>query len=348
MNRILKALLACVVLVLAGTGVFVAAAWAPDQSVDALKARWAPPPSQFLAVNGYQVHLRDEGPRDDAVPVVLLHGTSASLHTWDGWAQELAKTRRVIRFDMPGFGLTGPAPDNDYRLEAYVKLVVAVMDQLGVKSFVLGGNSLGGRIAWGVAVAHPERVQKLVLVDAGGYRFTGALPIGFRIAEIPVLNRIMEVTLPRFMVEDSVRNVYGDPARVTPELVDRYYDLTLRAGNRAALRERFAQQDLATDFTDQIRTIRQPTLILWGAQDRLLVPADAERFHRDIPGSQLVMFEALGHVPQEEDPAATLAPVLAFLTADAGEASPEMAATPAADTGVPAAPATAEMAVGAN
>lgn len=300
------------VLLLGGAG-FVAATWAPDRSVDELRARWATASSQFLAMNGYQVHLRDEGPRDDPAPIVLLHGTSASLHTWDGWAQELSKTRRVIRFDMPGFGLTGPAPDNDYRLEAYVRFVTGVLDALGVKQCVLGGNSLGGRVAWGVAVAQPERVQKLVLVDAGGYPFTGALPIGFRIAETPVLNRIMELTLPRGMVEDSVRNVYGDPSRVTPDLVDRYYDLTLRAGNRAALRERFRQQDLREDHTAAIRSIRQPTLILWGGRDRLLVPADGERFARDIPGSRLVMFNELGHVPQEEDPAATLAALRQFL-----------------------------------
>lgn len=313
MKRVLKGVgLLLAVVLLAGSG-FVAATWAPDRSVDELRARWATPPSQFLAMNGYQVHLRDEGPRDDPAPIVLLHGTSASLHTWDGWAQELSKTRRVIRFDMPGFGLTGPAPDNDYRLEAYVRFVTGVLDSLGVQRCVLGGNSLGGRVAWGVAVAHPERVQKLVLVDAGGYPFTGALPIGFRIAETPVLNRVMELTLPRGMVEDSVRNVYGDPARVSADLVDRYYDLTLRAGNRAALRERFRQQDLREDHTATIRSIRQPTLILWGGQDRLLVPADGERFARDIPGSRLVMFDALGHVPQEEDPAATLAVLREFL-----------------------------------
>ncbi|MDF2446037.1 MAG: alpha/beta hydrolase [Moraxellaceae bacterium] len=314
MKRAVQGLLALVVVVIVATGGFVAATWAPDRNVDELKARWATPPSQFITVNGMQVHFRDEGPREDPLPIVLLHGTSASLHTWDGWTQELAKTRRVIRFDMPGFGLTGPAPDNDYRLEAYVRFVAGVADALGVQEFTLGGNSLGGRIAWGVAVAHPERVKKLVLVDAGGYPVhDNDMPIAFRIAQMPGLNRLMEVTLPRSMVEDSVRDVYGDPAKVTPELVDRYYDLTLRAGNRAALRERFAQQDLVTDYSAEIRTIRQPTLVLWGGRDRLLVPADAGRFGKDIPGSQVVLFETLGHVPHEEDPAATLVPVLQFL-----------------------------------
>ena len=103
----------------------IIATWAPDQPVDALKARWARPPSRFLEVNGLQVHLRDEGPHNDPVPIVLLHGTSASLHTWEGWAQALRDKRRVIRFDLPGFGLTGPNRENDYSTEAYVQFVRA-------------------------------------------------------------------------------------------------------------------------------------------------------------------------------------------------------------------------------
>ncbi|MDF3029630.1 MAG: alpha/beta hydrolase [Moraxellaceae bacterium] len=313
MKRATKGLLiAAAVLLLALAGI-TAAVWAPDRSVAELSAKWAPLPSQFITVNGMQVHLRDEGPREDPLPIVLLHGTSASLHTWDGWTAELAKTRRVIRFDMPGFGLTGPAPDNDYALASYVKFVTGVADALALQKFVLAGNSLGGRIAWEVALAHPGRVEKLILVDAGGYPLgDNSMPIGFRIAMTPGLSHLMDYTLPRAMVASSVRDVYGDPAKVTPALVDRYYDLTLRAGNRAALRERFKQQDFA-DESARIRQLRQPTLVIWGRKDKLLLPSFAERFGRDIANSEVVMFDALGHVPHEEDPQATLAPVLKFL-----------------------------------
>lgn len=115
-------------------------AWrVPDQPVSALQAKWAPPPSQFIAVRGMQVHVRDEGPRDDAVPIVLLHGTGASLHTWDGWTRELTNERRVIRFDLPGFGLTGPSPDGNYTVESYVDTVLTLADTLGVQRFVLAG-----------------------------------------------------------------------------------------------------------------------------------------------------------------------------------------------------------------
>jgi pimeloyl-ACP methyl ester carboxylesterase len=299
-------------LVLTAATAFVLS-WAPDRSVDELSARWAPPPSEFVRIGGMRVHLRDEGPRRGTTPIVLLHGTSASLHTWDGWAAGLRDQRRVIRFDMPGFGLTGPTPDGVYRIERYVETVVALLDRLGVRRAILAGNSFGGQVAWQTALAHPQRVEALVLVDAAGYPLKPEdVPIGFRIARTPWLAPLMRVTLPRGMIDASVRNVYGDPGKVTPELVDRYYELTLRAGNREALRQRFAQAQ-AGPGAERIAELTLPTLILWGDQDRLIPPADGERFHQDIAGSELVMFDGLGHVPHEEDPARTLAAVQAFL-----------------------------------
>jgi pimeloyl-ACP methyl ester carboxylesterase len=286
--------------------------WQPDRSVEQLKPRWAAAPSQFLPVLGMQAHLRDEGPRSDPSPTVLLHGTSASLHTWQGWVQALKTERRVITLDMPGFGLTGPAPDADYRIEAYVRFVLAVADKLGIQRFVLGGNSLGGQVAWQTAVAAPARVDRLILVDAAGYPFKStSVPLGFRIARIPGINRLMEYTLPYALVRSSVRNVYGDPTKVTPELVDRYFELTLREGNRHALGQRFAQ--LNFQGYEKIKSIMLPTLILWGGQDRLIPPENAAAFQRDITGSQVVVFETLGHVPHEEDPAATVDAVRRFL-----------------------------------
>jgi pimeloyl-ACP methyl ester carboxylesterase len=294
---------------------FLAFNWAPDRPVEALAARWAPPPSQFVEIGGMQVHVRDEGPRDDPRPIVLLHGTSSSLHTWDGWAAALRGERRVIRVDLPGFGLTGPAPDGNYAIDRYVAFMTAMLDHFGVEHCVLVGNSFGGWIAWETALAEPGRVDRLVLVDAAGYRLDSvSVPIGFRIARIPVLNQLMKVTLPRAMVESSLRNVYGDPSRVTPELVDRYFDLTTRAGNRAALVQRFRQSQPGTDSA-RIAGVKTPTLILWGGRDRLIPLAHAEHFHHDIAGSQVVTFEHLGHVPQEEDPALTLAAAHAFLAA---------------------------------
>ena len=302
------AVVAIVVFGIAG----IAATWAPDRNVESLKARWAQPPSQFIDVAGMQVHLRDEGPRDDPTPIVLLHGTSASLHTWDGWAQSLSKTRRVIRFDLPAFGLTGPNPQNDYSIKSYVAFVTAVVDKLGVQRFVLGGNSLGGQIAWETAHALPARVDKLILVDSGGYSLVPkSIPLGFQIARLPVLRSLMEYTLPRGIVQNSLENVYGDPSLVTPALIDRYFDLTLRAGNRKALSYRLEQGYVSDEA--RIKALKLRTLILWGGKDRLIPPQSGQNFARDIAGSKLVVFDALGHVPHEENVPMTLAEAVKFL-----------------------------------
>lgn len=296
---------------LAGTG--AALTWAPDRPVDSLKARWAPWPSRFVEIEGMAVHLRDEGPRTDATPIVLLHGTSASLHTWDGWVDALMGERRIIRIDLPGFGLTGPTPDGDYRLVRYSRFVGALLDELGLKQVVLAGNSFGGQVAWKFAADAPDRVARLVLVDAAGYPFKPeSVPAAFRMARIPVLEPLMTYTLPRGVVESSVRNVYGDPDRVTPELVDRYYELALRAGNRGALVQRFRQTP-GGEFAEQIPQLKVPTLILWGGRDRLIPLENGQRFASEIAGSKLVVFDALGHVPHEEDPAATVEAVKGFL-----------------------------------
>ena len=256
-------------------------AWAPDLPTAELEQRWAPPPSTFIEVQGQRVHLRDEGPRDDPVPIVLIHGTSASLHTWDGWAEALRSQRRVIRFDLPGFGLTGPNAVDDYSMAVYVQWLGALLDRLGVQRAVLAGNSLGGEVAWATAHAMPERVDKLILVDAAGYAFESeSVPLAFRIAATPGLNVLMRQLLPPGMVEKSVRSVYGDPARVTPQLVQRYRDLALRAGNRHALATRMAQHN--TGREQDIRDLKIPTLILWGARDRLIPPANGDRFAADI------------------------------------------------------------------
>lgn len=299
------------------TAVALALSRAPDRSVESLVARWAPPPSDFVEVNGMVVHLRDEGPRGDPLPIVLVHGTSASLHTWEGWVKALRGERRVITFDLPGFGLTGPFGGayarDDYSGAAYARFMVDLLDRLRIARAVLGGNSLGGEVAWRTALLAPERVAALVLVDASGPRFVPeAVPLGFAIARLPLVNRLSEWVLPRSVVAQSVAGVYGDPSKVTSELVDRYFELTLRAGNRRALAQRIAVFEQGEDASGLAR-IRQPTLIVWGGRDRLVPPATAQVFARAIPGSRLVVLPELGHVPQEEDAARSVQPVRAFL-----------------------------------
>ena len=301
------------VFVAATIAVLIVTNWVPDRPVSALVGRWARPPSQFLDVGGLKVHLRDEGVVSDAAPIILIHGTSSSLHTWDGWVPHLVDTRRVVTFDLPGFGLTGPSPDANYTIDAYVAFMGNLLEALKIKRCVFGGNSLGGNVAWETTHAMPDRVEGLILVDAGGYPFNSAsTPIGFRLAKIPVLNRLMEKIFPRSLIEASLRNAYGDPSKVTADTVDLYFDMATRAGNRRALVQCFQQSDLGA-HANRIATLTTPTLILWGGRDELIPPSNAERFHRDIKGSELVIFPELGHVPQEEDPVQTAAAAKAFL-----------------------------------
>jgi pimeloyl-ACP methyl ester carboxylesterase len=261
-----------------------------------------------------QVHIRDQGPQTDANPVVLIHGTSASLHTWDAWTDGLSADRRVLRFDLPAFGLTGPAPDNDYSAERYAAFVLKVMDARGIERAVLAGNSLGGQIAMETALLAPSRVAALVLVDSAGYPFEPeSMPLGFRLAQIPAMAPLMDRLLPRSMIESSVRNVYGDPSLVTDELVERYYQLTLREGNRRALAQRFSQTTSRKDARQRAATLSMPTLLIWGKEDRLIPPHIGELMDQDIPDSDLVMLDGVGHVPHEEAPEKTLAAVRAFL-----------------------------------
>jgi pimeloyl-ACP methyl ester carboxylesterase len=299
------------------TALALALSRAPDRAVETLVPRWAPPPSDFVEIKGQLVHLRDQGPRDDPLPIVLIHGTSASLHTWEGWVRALKGQRRIISFDLPGFGLTGPFSGQyeagNYHGDAYARFVIDLLDALKIDRAVLGGNSLGGEVAWRTAAMAPPRVAAMVLVDAAGPAFTPeSVPIGFTIARTPGLNRVMEWVLPRSLVAQSVANVYGDPGKVTPELVDRYFELTLREGNRRALGQRM-QRLVNGEHAERIGTLKMPTLILWGGRDRLIPPAIGREFQRLIAGSQLVVFDTLGHVPHEEDPARTVEPVKVFL-----------------------------------
>jgi pimeloyl-ACP methyl ester carboxylesterase len=317
MNKGKLAMLLAAVLVIS-VAVLVGVNWAPDRSVESLKRRWAPAPSTFVIIDGMSVHLRDEGPLDDPHPIVLIHGTSSSLHTWEGWVAILKATHRVVSLDLPGFGLTGPFPDDDYRIEHYTRFLGDSLDLLGVNRAVLVGNSFGGRVAWQTALARPDLADRLVLIDSRGYPVDEkSLPVVWRIAQIPILGSLITRITPRGIIKKGVVRVYGDPGKVTSDLIDRYYELTLRVGNRRAL-TLLLQQGQITD-SDRIKTIKIPTLILWGRLDPQVPLSDAERFHKDIAGSELIVLDGLGHVPHEEDPAGSLKAVEPFLVFRGGD-----------------------------
>ncbi len=284
-----------------------------DISKSVLIAKYTNTASSFIAVDGMQVHFRDEGNKGDSNIIVLIHGTASSLHTFDTWADSLKKIFRVIRMDLPAYGLTGPFPDNNYSMGHYTSFLQNFLTALKIKKCVLAGNSLGGEIAWNFTIEQPAMVSKLILIDAAGYPLTSkSVPIAFKIGRIPVLNKILTYITPKFIAKASVENVYFDKTKVTDSLVQRYFDLTLREGNRQAFVDRFKMMKETSAYSN-IKKIKQPTLILWGANDLLIPIENAKRFHQDLLLDTLVILDKTGHVPMEESPIESLKPVIDFL-----------------------------------
>jgi len=284
-----------------------------DISLEDLKAKYAPVPSSFISVDGMDVHFRDEGDVTDSIPIVLIHGTGSSLHTYNDWTSKLIMDHRVVRMDLPGYGLTGPIPHRDYSINNYVVFLKHFLETLGIESCVLAGNSLGGRLAWNFTAEYPNMVEKLILIDASGYPSKAkSTPLAFKIAQTPIIKNIFTFITPRFIAKASVENVYEDKTKVTKKLVDRYFELTLREGNRQAFIDRFRIPS-DTNSHKKIKLIAQRTLILWGEQDKLIPLKMAYQFHNDLANDTLVILKDVGHIPMEESPVQSLAPVISFL-----------------------------------
>jgi pimeloyl-ACP methyl ester carboxylesterase len=300
-------IIVCVVLV----AVAALAAWlyTPDESRAALEARYGATAADFLPVDGLRLYVRDSGPRQ-APAVILLHGFGSSLQTWDGWAAALSAHHRVIRFDLPGFGLTGADPTGDYSDRRTVQVLAALMDRLGLARAALVGNSLGGKIAWNFAATYPDRVDRLVLVSPDGFASPG-FDYG-KPADVPWMMSLLPYTLPKAMLRGTIVPAFGDPAALTPPLMTRYYDMMRAPGVRAAMVARMRQVRLEPPEA-ALHRITAPTLLVWGERDAMIPHSNAADYLRNIPTARLVSFPDLGHVPQEEAPARSVAPVMAFL-----------------------------------
>lgn len=267
------------------------------------------PESEFIQVIDSRMHIRKRG---SGIPVFLIHGSFASLHTWEPWEDSLVKNFTTISVDLPGHGLTGPNKSGDYSQDYYRDLVFALADTLRIDTFYVAGNSMGGNVAWRMAVQRPDRVKKLILVDAAGApkipqsdtvssqqkTNTRSRPWIFSVIASPTWGKLLTRFTPRFLFGLNLKQVYANDSLINDELIDRYYELLLREGNREATIKRLtSRQNFFGEVKDSLKT---PTLILWGAQDNWIPLSNGERMHEAIPGSQLVVFPHAGHVPHEE------------------------------------------------
>lgn len=286
----------------------------PDISVAELRAKYASPASQFVEVlPGLTVHLRDEGPRSAPV-LVLLHGSNASLHTWEPWVARLRDRYRIVSLDLAAHGLTGADPQRDYSTAKSARIVAAVADRLGLRRFVLGGNSMGGGIAARFAVTYPDRLDGLILVDAGGQPTAGDrdIPLAFRIAEIPGVRDIVAGITPRWLVANGLQGAVSVKSVLTDAAIDRYWELLRFPGNRSATLDRFGQ-GYGSVSPAELARVKMPTLILWGREDRFIPVASARWYARQLPQARTVIYDGIGHLPMEETPDASARDVRAFL-----------------------------------
>lgn len=306
MKRLVLALVALVVVVLLAG---IAWLYTPDLPRAVLEARYLDVHSSYAEVDGIRLHVRDTGQKD-APAVIMLHGFGASLHTWEPWAKVLSADHRVVRFDLPGFGLTGTDPTNDYSDERSVKLIAALMDQLGIARASFIGNSIGGRIAWHFAAEHPSRVDKLVLVSPDGFASPG-FDYG-KAPAIPAAFRLLPYVLPRMMLRMNLAPAYANPQNLTEATLTRYHDLMRAPGVRAAIIAR-TEQTVLVPPEPLLQKIVAPTLLVWGEKDAMIPVTNARDYASAMPSSRLVTLPGAGHVPQEEAPDASLPPVRAFL-----------------------------------
>jgi pimeloyl-ACP methyl ester carboxylesterase len=286
-----------------------AALWTPDIPRSALETKYLAQPGDMRNIAGVRLHVRDTGPRTAPV-LIMLHGFASSLHTWQPWADALDSTYRIVRFDLPGSGLSAPDPSGDYSDARTLSLMNALMDSLHIQRATIIGNSMGGRFAWQFAARYPARVSTLVLISPDGF----ASP-GFeynKAPEVPAALSLMRYVLPKWLLRMNLAPAYAHANTLTDSLTTRYYELLRAPGARAAMLQRMHETVLA-DPAPLLKQIQAPTLLLWGTEDAMIPFSNAADYLKLIPHATLVPLPGLGHLPFEEAPAAALVPLRAFL-----------------------------------
>ena len=275
--------------------------------IDELKEKYTYETSRFVTIDELDVHYCDEG---DGEVILLVHGTFSSLHSFDDWNEILKKQYRVIRLDLPGFGLTGPHPEHLYSIDDYIDFLNSFLEKLQIKSCSIAGNSLGGWLSWELAVKYQNRIDKLILIDSAGYINDKKLPLPFIIAKTPVLRNVFNY-VPRAFVRRFLRQVFRDQSKVTDKLVNRYYDLFHRKGNKEAF-VKLANLNYVQN-TNSLSQLKMPVLIMWGANDNWINVKQAALFEQELQNSEVIIYDNIGHVPMEEAPEITAKDLILFL-----------------------------------
>lgn len=318
MKRIVKWIAAVSAIIVLIIGIGLSMAITEDIPRQAMVEKYATPQSKFMDWgNGDRVHYRDQGKTDGPV-LLLIHGSNASLNTWDGWVDELSDEFRVISVDLPGHGLTGAMHNTDYLAADMGDFIIAFCERLKIDTIIYAGNSMGGRIGLDVAFKKPELLKALILISSAGMRpdpdeeTVGA----FRLTRSALGRQILRHVTPRSIVEDTIRKIVYDPEQfVTPEKIDLYWEFMRMEGSREANIKRFSGYAAQEQIDLPLHQIATPTLIMWGAHDTLIKPKYGQRMHAAITSSTLIIYENAGHLAMEEIAQETAADARGFIAA---------------------------------
>jgi len=283
-----------------------------DSSMDYLFSNYFLDASLLINIDGKEVHYCDQG---KGPVLLLLHGFTASLHTWDGWVKALKDKYRIIRLDIVGFGLTGPSKTHTYSRDNWVQFLDKFVTRLKIERFSIAGNSLGGYIAWNYTLDYPHKVNKLILLDPIGY--PQKAPLLLNLACFPGVGDLGKIMMPRLMVKLCLKDVYGNQDLVTEKLVDHYFGLSTLPGAREAYINIFRLIKAGSKkpgIGKNIKNISSPTLLMWGKKDRW-VPVDLlDKWLQDVPHAVAKLYPGVGHIPMEEKPYLTAQDADQFLS----------------------------------
>jgi len=290
------------VIVLIGVLLIIGAVIYRDTSVAEVEAKWATPPSQFVEIDGVRMHYRDEG---EGPVVVLLHANYSSLFMWEPWVVALRERYRVIRLDLPAHGLTGPEPSGNYTLERIQQLFEKFVDEKGLERFTVVGTSIGGTVAMRYTADHPDRIERLVLISPGSLepRVRGRTTP----ANVPKVADLLGYILPKSFTRFMLTNDYGDPERVTDAVVDEWYEMWMREGNRLAMLN-LLRQYVSGGVEDKIRAVSVPVLLIWGEKNKrvpLALAYETKDLLVNSPEVRLEVLPGIGHMLVQEAPEAS-------------------------------------------
>lgn len=272
--------------------------------------------SQFLTLeDGLKVHYRDEG-NPDGNAIVLVHGFSASLHTWEPWVEALRSDYRLVSLDLPGHGLTRNPPPEKMNIPYFSEAVGEVASKLGVEDYVIVGSSMGGATAWQFALSRGEMIDGLVLVAASGWQeqqIVGERPLIFRLLANKYARSLIKDFDLKLLIRNGLKDSFVDQSFVTEDMVERYASLSRAPGHRSGILSLMSGEERMPASTTTLAAINVPTLILQGDADAVVAPSGAPKFHDAINGSELIIYENVGHLPQEEVVAQSVADFEGFL-----------------------------------